>query len=182
MGREIRRVPADWEHPLQECKHSPWRGGCDQAKANGGKCYHPLYDRPYREAVAEWKTEFAAWERGERDEYCDAESAKLEYWEWNGNPPEREYYRPDWPEGAATHYQVYETVSEGNPVTPHFATQDELIDYLVTHGDFWDQSRGDGGWSREAAESFVRGRGWSPSMVMEVSANGARLLQPRDGI
>lgn len=182
MGREIRMVPPDWEHPVRECPHSPWAGGCDHAKKNGHKCYQPLYDRPYREVVSEWKEEFAAWERGEYPDYCDDESKKQEFWEWSGNPPEREYYRPDWPDGSATHFQIYETVSEGNPVTPHFATREELIDYLVKHGDFWDQQRGEGGWSREAAERFVKDTGWAPSMVMQVAANGATLLQPRDGI
>jgi hypothetical protein len=155
MGLEIRRVPPDWEHPRQECKHSPLAGGCEDAKRHGGRCLQPLHDKSFREAASEWKSEFAAWERGDRPDYCSEESATLEFWEWNGDPPNREYYRPDWPDGTATHYQVYETVSEGTPVTPHFATKAELVDYLVAHGDAWYQARGHGGWSRENAEAFV---------------------------
>lgn len=68
------------------------------------------------------------------------------------------------PEGSW--WQVWETVSEGSPVTPAFATAQELIDYLVEYGDAWDQKRGDGGWNRTSAENFV-GSGWSPSMVLE---------------
>lgn len=55
-------------------------------------------------------------------------------------PPEREYYR-SWKDEDATWFQVWETVSEGTPVTPPFATKEELIDYLVANGDFWDQKR-----------------------------------------
>jgi hypothetical protein len=176
MGREIRRVPPDWEHPRQECKHSPWSGGCSEAKKHGGRCLQPLHDESYRSAAQRWKDEFAAWERGERPDYFEADGypADLQYWEYNQDPPDRKYYRPDWPEGSATHYQAYETVSEGTPVTPHFATQDELIDHLVAYGDDWDHHRG--GWDRAAAEQFVR-QAWAPSMII---ANGV-IYSPRDG-
>lgn len=63
-------------------------------------------------------------------------------------------------------WQVWETVSEGSPVTPAFETPEELIDYLVENGD--------GGYgpapSREAASRFVLGSGWVPSGM--VGPNG----------
>lgn len=90
---------------------------------------------------------------------------KQAYEDWGRvEPPEGEWW------------QVWETVSEGSPVTPAFATRDELITYLVEHGDAWDQKRGDGGWAREAAESFV-GTGWAPSLIGSPGA----LREPRDG-
>ena len=62
------------------------------------------------------------------------------------------------PEG----WQVWETVSEGSPITPVFATGDELIEHLVAKGD-----RNDGStYSREGAMAFVKGAGWAPSGVM----------------
>jgi hypothetical protein len=60
-------------------------------------------------------------------------------------------------------WQVWETVSEGSPVTPVFITADALIDYLVSHGDAWDQKRGEGGWTREQAAAFVNDAQWVPS-------------------
>lgn len=54
-------------------------------------------------------------------------------------------------------WQVWETVSEGSPITPVFTTAAELIDHLVYVG-AWSKR-----WSRESAESFVNGSGWSPS-------------------
>lgn len=160
MGREIRRVPPDWEHP------------------RGKNGYEPLHDESFREAAAKWKQNFLAWERGELPEYAEpADRLKYEYWEYAGDPPEREYYRPDWPEGSATHYQMYETVSEGTPVTPHFATKEELVDYLVKYGEFHDRR---GGWDRKNAEAFVN-REYAPSMIIESNGVNTRIIEPRDG-
>lgn len=134
-----------------------------------------MYDQRFEDAAAEWKAEFARWEAGERPEYCSDKNKDSEYWEYAGGPPsDREYYKP-WSDEEATWFQVWETVSEGTPVTPPFETKDELIGYLVEHGDFWDQSRRREGctsincdpWSRESAEAFVNGPGWAPSFVAD---------------
>lgn len=66
MGREVRRVPADWCHPWGE----------------DGR-YVPLQ------------------------------------------------LMPDWPEADCTHLMMYETVSQGTPVSPAFATPEELARWLV---------------------------------------------------
>ena len=73
-----------------------------------------------------------------------------------------------------TCYQMYETVSEGTPVTPVFETEDELVDYLVNVGTFWNQK-----YSREAAEAFVK-TGWAPSFVMLRAESGA--MKFADGV
>ena len=166
MGREIRRVPPNWEHPTKE--YPNYRLGTMEVR------YQPMYDRALAPAMREWIADWDAWERGERPDYCSEESKILPYWEWSGGPPDPEYYRPDWQEGLATWWQVYETVSEGSPVSPPFATQQELVDYLVEHGDFWDQKRRQEGrsridcapWSKESATAFVFGSGWAPSLVV----------------
>lgn len=143
MGREIRRVPPHWEHPRDE---------------NGE--YKPMHDKAYDDAAQEWLNGLAAW-----NQKSDEEKNGWKYfWEYEGNPPDENYYRPKFTE-APTWYQVYQTVSEGTPVTPAFATREELIDYLVEHGDFWDQKRGRGGYTREAATAFVD-LGWTPSFVV----------------
>jgi hypothetical protein len=64
------------------------------------------------------------------------------------------------PEGDG--WQVWETVSEGSPITPVFASANELVDHLATTGTTWDVKRGDGPWRRSAAEAFVSA-GWAPS-------------------
>lgn len=84
---------------------------------------------------------------------CDGDgeiwfSAKVkelsEAW-WEG-----ERYDPPAGEG----WQVWETVTEGSPVSPVFATAEELIAHLV-----------DQGHSQSDAERFVRGAGWVPSLM-----------------
>lgn len=108
MSRELRRVPADWQHPKDERGH-----------------YRPLYDASFADQAAEWKEGFAAWERGERPDYCDADY-KGEFWEWDSGPPDRESYRPNWTEEQMTHFQMYETCSEGTPISPVFDTIEKV--------------------------------------------------------
>lgn len=167
MGREIRRVPADWEHPCYTEDDAP---GSDRVGT-----LRPLYDNGYANACEEWYREAAAWTPEK-----SASGARW-YHEYAGDPPDEDSYRArTWTAEEATHYQVYETVSEGTPVTPHFATQAELVDYLVEHGDFWDQRRRAGGWARSAAEQFV-GAGWAPTMIAVRTGDRAVVLEPRDG-
>lgn len=136
MGREIRMVPPNWKHPLSE---EPWR-------AERGDL-QPMYDDRYEHVRAEWLAGLAA----HKPEEHDGE----DYWEYHGNPPRRSYYRP-WKDEEATWFQLWETVSEGTPVSPPFATREELADYLAENGDFWDQKRGHGGWGHARAQAFGR--------------------------
>lgn len=147
MGREIRRVPPNWEHPRDK----------------DGE-YISMCDEDYETAATRWVAEFSLWEQGQHPYQIRArEQGRVMtiryYWEWNGNPPDEESSRPKFTEDP-TWYQIYQTVSEGTPVFPPFETQEEMIEWLVTHGDGWDRPV-----SREAAEEFVR-IGSVPSMVL----------------
>jgi hypothetical protein len=164
MGREIRRVVPNWEHPKRQMWR-PGRGYVDE--------YQPMYDDAFAPKMREWYGEWEAWERGDKPADAISES----YIDYNGPPPDPAYHRPDWKAEDMTWWQVYETVSEGTPVTPPFATPEELIDYLATNGDFWDQHRGDGPWPRANAEAFVKS-GWAPSMIVQ---NG-EVFTARDGV
>jgi len=62
------------------------------------------------------------------------------------------------PEGEG--WQVWESVY-GSPITPVFATPEELIEHLVENG----TAGFDEPFRREAAEAFVRA-GWAPSAVV----------------
>lgn len=68
-----------------------------------------------------------------------------------------EWERTDPPEGDGL--QVWETVSEGSPITPPFESKEALVKYLVQNGTDWDEP-----WSRDSAENFV-GAEWAPSLV-----------------
>ena len=162
MGREIRRVQPNWEHPK---------------KSNGA--YQPMLDEIFDESLKDWVKQYEQWKAGTHpDQKSEFYEEGNTFWDWNGGPPDPEYHRPEFTE-EATWYQVYETVSEGTPVTPPFETKAELVEYLVQQGDFWDENRGNGGWSRESAEKFIENE-WAPSGIMIISEEGGEFKGPRD--
>lgn len=122
MGREVRMVPADWVHPFQE------------ADGQGG--HLPKHSQSFAEAAKEWKQHFLAWETGHNAtlDRPRAEDETEEYWEYGGTPPDRKYHMPDWPEDTRTHYQMYETCSEGTPISPVMETPEKLARWLTDHG------------------------------------------------
>lgn len=69
------------------------------------------------------------------------------------------------PPPAGEGWQVWETVSEGSPITPVFKTADELIDFMCSAPKDAKRAGWAQGYSREAAEHFVRGSGWAPSAI-----------------
>ncbi len=127
-------VPKGWEHPKDFRGH-----------------HRPLYDQPYEEAAAQWLANFRKWESGEDP---NREKADTPYfWDWDGMPPDKKYYRPSWTLEEASCFQIYETVSEGTPISPVFETKEEMLGWLVKEG-----------YSEKAAVCFVRD-GWVPSMA-----------------
>lgn len=123
MGREVRRVPADWEHP----KH--WVGGARGLEER----YKPLHPgEDYQSRVDAWDEECAKWKKGWRPDYCeDPESMALFYEQWNGQRPHRDDYMPNWPAGQRTHLMMYENTSEGTPISPAFETPEKLARWLA---------------------------------------------------
>lgn len=120
MGREIRRVPPWWQHPID---------------ATGN--YIPLFDRSYDEAVRDYKYELKLWEDGRhpsQHKYPD-DTTGLSYEDWIGAPPDPRIHRQQsWTEDEATHVQLYENISEGTPASPMFATLEELGAWMIEHG------------------------------------------------
>lgn len=157
MGREVRRVPANWQHP--KIKELDWRTG--QMKER----YQPMFDRPFGPEMQEWYEAWQAWERGERPSYCSPENASLPYWEYGNPPPDPAFYRPDWKDEERTHLMMYEDTSEGTPISPAFKTPEELARWLVDN----DASALAG--ETASYESWLRVAqgGWAPSMVMSAS-------------
>lgn len=153
MGREVRRVPADWQHPTIE--HFNIIKGTNETR------HQPMFDRPFAPAMREWIAEWEAWERGERPDYASAEGAAMKFWEYSGPPPDPEYYRPDWPDAERTHLMMYEDTSEGTPISPAFATPEELARWLADNGASAFASNTA---SYEAWLQVARG-GWAPSAV-----------------
>jgi hypothetical protein len=176
MSREIRRVPPDWKHPQQR------RGYVGQCREQLN--YIPMFDKSLREAQQEWDGGAETWHASPDAlhvydaEFCAKYAAEYPHME---QPVEGELVYPDyaayagprpgpeafdqnghpipfrmrhWTPEEATAYQVYETVSEGTPISPVFKTEDDLRDWLITEG-----------YEPAAAERFISGR-WAPSGVL----------------
>ena len=157
MGREVRRVPADWQHPRIE--------RLDHRSGRMVESYQPMFDRPFAAAMQDWYDEWKKWERGERPSYASEACASMTYWEWNGGPPDPAYHRPDWPEATRTHLMMYEDTSEGTPISPAFETPEELARWLVDNdaSAFADRTASYEGWL-----AIARG-GYAPSMVHDAA-------------
>lgn len=74
-----------------------------------------------------------------------------------------EWTRSEPPTGDG--YQIWETVSEGSPISQVFATPEELARHMA--GTRWGADKGS---SIEAWLKFINGPGWAPSIVID--ANG----------
>jgi hypothetical protein len=151
MGREIRMVPPNWQHPTKMVIR--WKDGRLQHVEEK----QSMYDRRYDDAIEEWVKGREEWKTNPQHD-CTWE-------EWSGNAPDPEYYRP-WKDQEATWFQLWQTVSEGSPVSPPFETREELAQYLAENGDEWDQLRRHGGWGVEAAKRFCS-QGWAPSFIAD---------------
>jgi hypothetical protein len=119
MSTEVRRVPADWEHPKNE---------------DGS--FKPLYDIDYETALSEWLENHNLWLEGKHPhqlEYPEDTEDFKHYADYGGDPPDEDLYRPKWSDDQRTHYQLYETISEGKPVSPVFSTLEELERYVEDH-------------------------------------------------
>lgn len=77
------------------------------------------------------------------------------------------------PEGPG--YQIWETVTEGSPISPVFATPEELAHYMA--GRAWGADKGS---SYETWLSFITGPGYAPSMV--ITAGGEVKSGPAAGL
>jgi len=172
MGREIRRVPEDWEHPVytDDLVTESQRGRIGKPIA--------MYDEDIETATRKWVDGAALWIQGKHPDQQFAAENGTDYPDWyertfyaystheSRSPDPESYRRPFVSE--PTHYQVYETVSEGTPVSPVFATTDEMIDWLtsVPMGGVNEVPL-----SRKAAAKFVEYE-YAPSFI--VDARGLR--------
>lgn len=156
MGREVRRVPASWEHPKNENGH-----------------YIPQFDRSFAKAAEEWDREKAGWDAGERPDYIGNFTGSFE--EWTGERPDPERYMPDWPDSERTHYQMYEDTSEGTPISPVMDGPEALARWLVDNNAsaFGNQTADYESWLR------VCNGGFAPGLVIQgnVVMNGVEALK-----
>ncbi|MDY6957649.1 MAG: hypothetical protein SVK08_00695 [Halobacteriota archaeon] len=120
MSREVRMVPANWEHP----------------KTEDGR-YQPMHNESYKQALMKWVKGWFKWQKGFYEDINHdwlpkkTDWNEITYTEWEGPPPNEEYYMPEIKAEDRTHYQMYETCSEGTPISPVMETAEELAQWLV---------------------------------------------------
>ena len=118
MGKEIRRVPPNWEHPQDPKGH-----------------FIPLFDRLYEDDLELWQQNNQLWATGQHPDqlqYPEA-TATCTYSDWAGKEPDPTRYRPPF-QVKPSSYQIYETITEGTPVSPVFETTQQLADHLISTG------------------------------------------------
>ena len=195
MSREVRRVPLDWEHPME------WRQIWDRGLLRTKRVSRPL--------LPDYARSLASWEQGGRDleartgfdwdfwhRYCltgyqgreDAgptihpfeggivvrDSDHLaemlrEYHE--SQRPDPDDYMPDFsavPDDAMG-VAMYETTSEGTPISPAFRTPEGLAEWLAVSRA---TTFGNATATSEEWLPVCRG-GWAPTAVV---TSGGRLL------
>lgn len=166
MGREIRKVPKNWQHPTY---------------AEGD--HIPLHDGNLKVLQEEWDEGQAQWALGMRRSWTkdgpkyiskDKGEAPFSFFDWSGERPLEDNYMPQWPERECTHLMMYETCSEGTPISPAFETPEELARWLTDNdaNAFGDQTASYESWLRVA-----RG-GYAPSAV---SIGGGPLISGVEG-
>jgi hypothetical protein len=154
MGREVRRVPENWEHPKEQMD------GFDGPFL----AYKALFPgERYQAAVDEWDAGRVEWEEGPRPDFTlKPKYAEMSYEEWAGQRPNIDNYMPNWPDEERTHLMMYENTSEGTPISPAFKTPEELARWLADNNAsaFGNSTATYEGWLRVAC------RGWAPSMII----------------
>jgi hypothetical protein len=95
--------------------------------------YRPLHDGPVEPEIAAWDKAAALFSQGkdERGEPLPKSAASCSFEEWHGGRPDPVDYMPSWPDADRTHYQMYETCSDGTPISPVFATPEDLARWLT---------------------------------------------------
>lgn len=145
MGREIRKVPANWEHPKND-------------KGN----YQPMFDEFYGDALNEWMENNKQWENGTHHDLIEHPEYKEEYpfySMWNGDAPDIDYYQTKkYKPEELTHIQLYETTSEGTPVSPVFKAEelDKLCEWAAENATtFADFKATKDEWFKMLSKNFV---------------------------
>lgn len=145
MGRELKRVALDFDWPLNKI----WSG-----------FINPYYEE-CKPCTSCEQTGYSAKARCARlgiSEECDVCKGEGSIW----SSPEAKAASETWeiiepPSG--TGYQMWETVSEGSPISPVFATPEGLASYLA-------EGKESSTANYEQWLKFINGPGWALSMVV----------------
>jgi len=167
MGREVRMVPADYVHPVYS-EEETW----EHPRLRGR--FKPLFyatPEKFAETVAQYKLQKAQWKKGYTLDWVSGdfvpksvEESCATFSEWYGEPPQASDYMLI-PKEQQTHYMMFETVTEGTPISPVFPTAEALAKWLAETG------ANAGAYSTATYEQWLNvcKGGYAPSMII---ANG----------
>jgi hypothetical protein len=197
MGREIRRVPADWQHPqlpprpMSEHQrfareHVLRLGLLTSEEVEPEVRYKSQLEGPIEDAIADWEAEKveqkALWDQ-RKCEYVDDDiydkSTFEEYFDENyGEAPDQDLYMPSWTEEQKTHLMMYQNTSEGTPISPAFETPEELARWLADNNA---SAFGSDGATYEQWLGMCKS-GWAPSAILSngVLQSGVAALNSGD--
>lgn len=157
MSREVRMVPPDWAHPKYTEDNAPF----PQAVGRYIPMLDRSHAEAVEEWETDWLPKWIEGERLWREQgkvICHGGAVETiaqvvadarahcsyrhvddspEYEWWAGecpSRPRRRDYMPDWPIEQRTHLMMYESTSEGTPISPAFATPEELARWLADNG------------------------------------------------
>lgn len=153
MGREVRRVHKDWQHPKDDLGN-----------------YIPLFNgKNLAKRIEEWDVGAEKWGQGMKWDYGKHTWAPkgddlegMSYVEWDGERPDQRDYMPQWPEDERTHWQMYENTTEGTPISPVMESPEALARWLA------DNHASSFGWMTATYDEWLRmiGKGSSVSAVV----------------
>ena len=118
------------------------------------------------DAINQWIVVGAECKRLGIDSTCPHCAGNGVIWDSPEDEQAEEAWEPSDPP-AGDGYQIWETVSEGSPISPVFATPEELAQHMA--GKPWGADRGS---SYEMWLRFINGPGWALSMIIDT--NGVR--------
>lgn len=150
MGRELRMVPPGWEHPRDvNGNYIPLLSETPGQRREAQRQWEAGLTRDYSKPGRHWKPK-------------DATDNGYTYEEYAGSARD-DARMPDFAPGAATHFCMYEDTTEGTPISPAFATPEELARWLADNNA---SAFGRMGATYEEWLATIK-RGWAVGMVID---------------
>lgn len=115
------------------------------------------------DSINQWVVVCAECERLGVDAKCAACAGSGSVWESPEAKAEAEAWKPVEPP-AGEGYQIWETVTDGSPISPVFATPEELAHYMHLAGKLPESTESG---TYETWMAFILGPGWAPTLRAE---------------